>query len=364
MDALYIAATGLITPLGADLDMTSASVEAGLNIYADSPYLSKHGVPVKMALIPESALPPLDTTSGLFGAYHPWHKHLLKLAAYGIKQALQDYTDSAPIPLILNLPEPEEFQGAPLPNDFMQHLVQLSGGNISAQHQRMIFRGRAGAIEALALAEKLIFERGFTEVIIGGVDSYQLPTRLRALEENDRLAGETSLDGFTPGEGACFLLLSKNKKHARYKNTCLFASQIANEPGHLYSNAEYSGEGLAMAVNEAMQNSQSNAVTNVFVSANGERYWAKELGTSLIRNQHKLTDEYQVLHPAEYYGDLGAASAATLLALAAHSRLPGQTHMICASSDSALRGAVLLGEPCDTAADTEAGVQSLSKEQF
>lgn len=341
---LYISAVGMLTPLGLDLPMTVASVRAGINVYADSNCLDDTGQAIKMALVPHAALPAIRSDISFHGRYNHWHKHLLRLAHPTIAQAMHGYQGHHAIPIILNMPESQVMAEVGIPSDFVKQLAEQSQCHLSLQHQRLLTSGRAGVIEALALAEKLLYERDFDEVLIGGVDSYQLPSRLRALEREQRLAGPGNMDGFTPGEAAAFLRLSRHREHSCYGDAHLSGAQIASEAGHLYSDGEYLGDGLAVAVTECCQYSTMALADKVLVSANGERYWAKELGTAMIRNHDLLAEDITVEHPAEFYGDLGAAAAAVLIGLAAEAWVPGRAQLICASSDFALRGVVQFGD--------------------
>lgn len=346
---MYIAGVGLLTPTGPDLPTNTAAVQAGLCVYDQSSYLDHHGQPVKMALVPEPALPPI--APGVFvKTYSPWQKHLLRLAHSPIQQAMEGYKISHPIPLVINFAESEDCATPKFPSDFVEKLKEQCQAPLSTEHQRLLFSGRAGTLEALSLAERILYERDFDEVLIGGVDSYQDSKRLSNLENQGRLAALGVTDGFTPGEGACFLRLSKNPDNSLFGDMALHSAKIAMEPGHFYSSDNYLGEGLAAAVNHCLANCQANHIETIYLSANGERYWAKETSVALLRNQNKMKEDYHVHHPAEFMGDLGAATGTTLVALAAdQAKKTGQ--LICSSSDRGLRGAVLLSRAAATGAN-------------
>lgn len=341
---LYISAVGMLTPLGADLTMTAAAVTAGLTVFNDSTYRNSEKLPIKMALVPNAALPPIASHVNFYGRYQHWHKHLLRLAHQPLRQVMETYQSSAPIPLILNLPEMRDLGEEEFPDDFVAKLAAQSNCPIEMRPTRLLFQGRAGVIEALALAEKLLYERAFNEVLVGGLDSYQHPQRLARLADEGRVATESSTDSFIPGEACGFLRLSRHPEKSLFGSAHIHLPHIANEVGHIYSEAEYLGDGLATAVAETCQYSQLPPADVAHISANGERYWAKELSTAFIRNHEFLAEDVDVRHPAEYFGDLGAATGAVLIALAAQAHQPETSQLICASSDGALRGAVLFGE--------------------
>jgi 3-oxoacyl-[acyl-carrier-protein] synthase-1 len=77
----------------------------------------------------------------------------------------------------------------------------------------------------------------------------------------------------------------------------------------------------------------------------GEPYRADEYGFTALRLANRLSTDHQRRIPALASGDLGAASAVAHTALAAwacHRRPDGAAHLILASSDDPLRGAVVL----------------------
>ena len=64
-----------------------------------------------------------------------------------------------------------------------------------------------------------------------------------------------------------------------------------------------------------------------------------------VRSWERLGDDVQLVHPSEYYGDLGSATAPSLLALAAFDLLKNtraQSHLVYSSSDAGLRGALIV----------------------
>ena len=56
--SLYLAATGMITPVGFDAVSTAAAVRAGIGEHRLTDYRNKVLEPMIMALVPDAALPP------------------------------------------------------------------------------------------------------------------------------------------------------------------------------------------------------------------------------------------------------------------------------------------------------------------
>lgn len=344
---MYIAQTGVLTPLGDNLEMTAAAVNAGISVYDDSSYIDPRGLPIRMALVPADAIPAVSDSINFYGEYSLWQKHLLQLASTPLTQAIAGYRGREPIPLLLATPEPYQQCPQACPANFIEYLAQQTAAPLCLKRSRLLPRGRAGGLEALDLAAQYLYEGGFDEVLIGGVDSFQNPELLHQLFDEKRIAGIDIGDGFTPGEGAGFIRLCRHKELAASSTatTAIYAAGFGLEPGHLYSEQSYVGEGLAQAVSAASAGIAGQLVSQLYASANGERYWAKEIGVALTRNSKNFSKEMQVQHPAEFFGDLGAATAPVLLALAAQQQTQTQQltpSLVCCSSDHTARAAVAL----------------------
>jgi 3-oxoacyl-[acyl-carrier-protein] synthase-1 len=125
----------------------------------------------------------------------------------------------------------------------------------------------------------------------------------------------------------------------------LYPPGIANEPGHLNSDLPYKGEGLDRAFKKALLNHQQYNISAIYSSMNGENFWAKEFGVAQLRNKAAFNEQVKVQHPAENFGDVGAATAPVLLALAAENLWQDQqakTCLVYSSSDNEKRGAIVI----------------------
>ncbi|MFV9615440.1 MAG: hypothetical protein ACNYZG_05750, partial [Gammaproteobacteria bacterium] len=139
-----------------------------------------------------------------------------------------------------------------------------------------------------------------------------------------------------------FLLLKRADSAASVK---IYAPGIADEPGHRYSTEPYKGEGLANAVAEALLTISDNTIKEVFASFNGENINAKEWGVATIRNHKNFDNDFNIIHPADCYGDIGAATGPVLIALASIGMQKGyykKPMLIWAASEIQQRAAVLM----------------------
>src|SRR5436190_1170801 len=116
------------------------------------------------------------------------------------------------------------------------------------------------------------------------------------------------------------------------------------EPGHLYSEEPYRGDGLAQAVQQLAQlGGFGGPIQEVYSSMNGENHWAKEWGVVRIRANGTFSAEQGMHHPADCYGDTGAACGPLMTGLAAlglREGYRGAPALVYASSDHGGRAAL------------------------
>lgn len=251
-------------------------------------------------------------------------------------------------PLFLGLPELHAAQ--PIDSErFIHRLAQQAGAMFDAAQSRPLPCGRAAGLVAVqAACEEL--RKGTTPVCIaGGVDSYLDLHLLATLAKAERLRSEVVSDGFIPGEGAGFVALCTEEFAQKSKSKALAAMagcSLGHEAGHVYSEEPYRGDGLAKTLESLFNAADDKApVQCVYCSFNGERYWAKELGVAVLRKKDSFAPDYRMEHPAECFGDLGAAHGSVMLGLAAigisRGYRPAPT-LVYSSSDLGSRAAVLV----------------------
>lgn len=345
----YIGGIGAITSVGWDAKVNYYAVRAGVTNYKSADYFTRQRERMSMALVPDGALPPLHDELDVRGKLSFRDRRILGMCHLAATEAMGNFAGKQPIPLIFAGPA-NDFQ---LPGSFSSHFIQYlilqSGLPIDHAASRLIGTGRTGVLEALALALRYLYESDFDEVLIGGGDSYQNSELLAALDKADRILAPGVMNGFAPGEGAGFVLLTRSPAKALRTQTHipgLFTPGLAHEPGHLFSNEPYRGDGLAQAFTQALAYSNNHdPINDIYSSMNGEHYWAKEYGVAMTRNREHFTEKCVHHHPADCYGDLGAATGAVLISHAVQAMLNSRTpatSLIYCSSDQAYRAATCL----------------------
>src|SRR5690606_5948471 len=143
------------------------------------------------------------------------------------------------------------------------------------------------------------------------------------------------------GEGAGFLVLG-----AQGSGVTIDGIASVNDPGHRYGSAPARGEGLAQALTQLRSQLSGAAPVGVtFAGFNGESFDAKLWGVAQLRHRDFFAPTMAMEHPADKYGDTGAATGAILLSLAAAALSDGSRTgpaSVWAASDHEPRACALL----------------------
>lgn len=340
---LYVVGSGVVTAVGDSVDTTMAACMAGISGYQLSTLLNHQRQPFKLAPVPDEALaplqPPLDELQ-----LDAHTRRLLQLCDGPLKQALTGVGDT-PVTLLLSIAEPHPHSGDQHSVDpqLLSLLAQQTGLAVDLASSRVAAIGRSGGLFAIQTAAQILAQSPKALVVVGGVNSWHGRNRsLLQLDQDGRLLSESALDGYVPGEAAGFVLLA-GFEAAQALNLkpalAVYPPGTSRESGHLYSEEPKLGLALSEAVRTALGYAGGRSVELCYSSLNGEHFWARELGVMQLQNQQQLAESFNLEHPAEYLGDIGAATAPVYLALM--SRHPHKTGLLCCSSDGPQRAAVV-----------------------
>jgi 3-oxoacyl-[acyl-carrier-protein] synthase-1 len=153
------------------------------------------------------------------------------------------------------------------------------------------------------------------------------------------------MDGFIPGEGAAFFVLSAGV--ASGPRVIVNGAASTMDEGHRYGTAPAKGEGLALALTHLRERvgELSGPIGTTFAGFNGENFDAKLWGVAFTRHSDFFSPAMTIEHPADKYGDAGAATGAILLALAAKSLAGGIRQgpaLVWAASDREARACAVV----------------------
>lgn len=344
---IYLAASGMITSIGFNTEMTVCSVRASINRFQASAYVNQNRAPITMATVPDTVFDEFDGDIDIGVLHSELMDREIKMAMIAITEVLSKQQLDKPVALILALPE-EVPKVSHCPAKKMIANLANYTDMIDQPQSRTLQYGRAGGILALEMAQRYLYDLGLDYVLLGGSDSYSSYALLNYLNKTERTTAPGVTNGFVPGEAAAFLLLTRHPQLAAAHEgyiTALSTPGSAEEPGHLYSEEPYRGDGLSRAFQRALADYRGQPIQNIYSSMNGEHHWAKEYGVATLRNSQYIHEDANIEHPADCYGDIGVATGPVLIASAAENMKKQQapaTSLVYSSSDSAWRAAVLM----------------------
>ncbi len=340
-----ITALSALCSAGNGVEQIWASIRAGLSPIGNSGILDRRGEPIRMGLVPQAALQ-ADLPPQI--AALPWParaRRMLRLGTPALRAVLAQ-AGEAPLRLFLGLPQ-LTLEQAPWLRGFALHLATMAGTTLDVANSRIVPSGRAAALLALELALEALAQDPERPVIVGGVDTYLDLNVLAALDAEGRLLGSAVSDGLLPGEGAAFLVVSHPAASGEGATVTIEAAASARDPGHRTGTAPARGEGLAMAIEQlrARLPAQGAPIGATFAGLTGESFDAKQWGVARIRHADFFAADAPMSHPADCFGDAGAALGALLLAIGARAISRGDRPapaLVWAASDGETRACALL----------------------
>lgn len=338
-----IAATNILCAIGRGSEQVWASARAGIARIGSSQVLDRNFDPIQMGLVPEDALGELSPDIEAL-PLPPRARRLLRLAM----PTLQGLGVQANQPVRMFLGLPHFAAGdAPWLNHFLRYIDMLSAVPIDLERSAIVVQGRAAGLMALESALSALAADPSTPVIVGGVDTYMDLRLLSSLDAEQRVLGPRVMDGFIPGEGAAFFVLSAPGAHASQPQVFVNAAVSVADPGHRYGTQPALGEGLSAAIERLRAGLETPLppVGVTFAGFNGESFDGKLWGVAQLRQGDFFSPSMAIEHPADKYGDAGAATGAILTALAATALSDGSRAgpaFVWAASDLEPRACALL----------------------
>jgi 3-oxoacyl-[acyl-carrier-protein] synthase I len=343
-----IGATHVLCSIGSGTEQVWTSARAGIARIGSSHVMDRHSEPIQMGLVPEAALgelnPEIDALPLPARA-----RRMLRLAAPSFQAVAKDV--EPPVPVFIGLPELTDEQ-APWLKYIPDYLQRLTGVRVDRRQSAVVPRGRAAALIALEQALDSLQTGAAPAAIVGGVDTYLDLRLLAALDGEQRILGLRVMDGFVPGEGAAFFVVrgSGAKPTINGRSIVINAAASAMDPGHRYGDAPARGEGLATALDRVRERMAPppGPIATMFAGLNGESFDAKLWGVARLRHHDLFSTGMLVEHPADKFGDPGAALGAMLITLAAQAlesgTRPGPA-LVWAASDREPRACAVLSAP-------------------
>jgi hypothetical protein len=337
MSALNILSCSAITAVGLDAFQTCAAIRARVSGLRACVPLTPPQEPLIAGKIP--------THSTLRRSDHDW---LINLGCRGLSEVIPEDAKSSRLGIVLNLPEP--FRQHPgIPNGSALELIASIESRLHMQFIRKIAleEGGGGSILALAYADQMLNRGEVDFCVVGGIDSLINGKDINRLRGSHRLHEPENPEGFVPGEGTAFILVSRHI--GRGSLATIVGLGSAMESDSVLSDRYSQGAGLVDAMRQAVRDSGLTEANISFrvSTLNAEHYAAWEAAIAVPRFYKSRRERLPVWYPSTGIGDSGAASGALALVVAtlaiAGGYAPGPYAMCEASSAHGLRAACLIG---------------------
>jgi len=334
VEPLAIIATGMITGVGLDAPSSCAAIRGRIDRFEETRFIDRGGEWILGSEVP------LDTP--LRG-----RAKLIELASSVISECLNSLRDvpSANVPLLLCVAEssrPGRLSG--LDDSLLTEIASKLGTNFHSSSQ-VIAGGHVGGVEAIEQARNLI-DHGHPYCLVVGVDSFLVTATLARFEKNNRLLTSTNSNGFIPGEAGAAVLLSATDDP---KNVLLcHGIGLANEAATIESEEPLRAEGLRTAFLAAMDSGACSFddVDYRLTDLSGEQYGYKEAALAIGRSMKRVKPKFDIWHPADCIGEVGAAIVPAILSVAQAASVkgyaPGDGILVHCGNDDGRRAAMVL----------------------
>jgi 3-oxoacyl-[acyl-carrier-protein] synthase I len=337
MPSVAITAGGLVTALGFNTATSCAAIRSGVrNINEANLFDPATSVPVPCGRV---NLPQWWEST----------EKLAELVAPAIHECLcqVDPADVRDVPILLGVAGPDRphvFEGLD------DRLLEWIEYRLKLPHHPLsVVAGRAQVSAALAIrrAAVLVEQKKVPACIVACVDSFLRQNVVAAFAERRRLMTPDNSNGFFPGEAGAAVLIAGLDQ---CKGSCLevLGLGFGRESGTIESTVPCRGEGLTRAIREAVTEAGIDFGTIAFrvTDLNGEHYKFKEAMIAVARMEKRPHHEpFELWHPIEFVGEIGAAIGPAALALAltasAKGYAPGDVALFHFSNDDGERAAIV-----------------------
>lgn len=231
---------------------------------------------------------------------------------------------------------------------FVEEFNQFLAEQMLVSEIKVYPAGHAAGLMAIAQACQDIANHDTQVALIYGIDSLLDASYLQDLFNNNLLRTEQESSGIIPGEAGVALIIEGAAQAARRSVTPLATIRsIALDAEAVDRSAAATGEALTRCIQNVFQASGDPLKINrVLVDLNGERSRFLEWATIETRCMHALPRHWQIQHPADCWGDTGAAFGVLAVALTANNYASMQSAtsgtLICCSSTRGERSAAAI----------------------
>jgi 3-oxoacyl-[acyl-carrier-protein] synthase-1 len=335
-EAVAILASGMVTGVGLNAASSCAAIRCAITNFAETRFMDKGGEWIIGSEVP---LP------------QPWRGRakLLRLVVPAIIECLSSVPSLNPesIPLLLCVAESERLgRLAGLDQSFFDE-VETDLGMRFHRESAIIPQGKVAGVTAIQLARQLITDKTVSYCLVAGVDSFLVAGTLAGYEKQSRLHTSKNSDGFIPGEAGAAILIGHMNETTDGGIVCLGIG-TGQETATVNSGEPLKGDGLVTAIRAALTGANRTMadVDYRMTDLSGEQYGFKEASLAVSRTLRQRKERFELWHPADCIGDVGAAIVPCMLSVcmvaAKKKYAPGKAVLCHAANDSGQRAAMIL----------------------
>lgn len=252
------------------------------------------------------------------------------------------------IPILLGLSSLDRpFRFVDLDEQIFSEIEYRLGFKLHSESQ-VIARDHVSVAVALNVAERLIRIGQAQCCIVAAVDSLVRQDVVEYYLEKRRILTPMVSNGFSPGEAGSAVLVGLATRGTR-REIRILSSGLAREKATIESEEPLRGDGLAEAIGRALKEADLTIedVDYRITDLNGEHYKFKEMTLATLRYERKKRPKlFDLWHPIECIGDVGAAIGPIVLGVALHATQKeyglGPTVLCTFGNDNGERAAILV----------------------
>jgi hypothetical protein len=329
MMPLYVEQLGMMTSVGLNWRQTISSLRCGISRPRDLAIAAPDGEPLSACAVP------LSTESGA------GRERMALMAAAALTECSAG-REGTKLPLVLCCPDANDI--AYEPSQLVRALHDWTGV-VDEKAVVPITGGHAAIGEALVQAQAILREGRYDGCYVGAVDTMLDVDRLKRLMKSSRIASSRTPDGFSPGEGSCFLRISTNPSTEGRIEIAGLGLEHETSAGR--ESGKVTGRAQAKAMRQAVADagSETGAVGVVGTDVTGERHRFYEVALAITRLKLRRVERLEL---GPFLGEVGCALGAITLAYltaALDSGWIGQDGrgaMYLGANDTSLRTAALV----------------------
>lgn len=350
--SFVITGLGMRCALGQNAVQSCAAVRAGISRFLEWPYMKDPTAEEETTLVAAAVVPDLGNCHWIEKFQNLLVQPLLESLWAADLTHLGEAGDTTRWGMFLSMPALDrpgiEIEDA---QEFLEDMQDKTLIPCEPASIVMISKGHAGVLLALDQAMRALMGNSLDLCVVAGIDSLLETEFLYSLMEERKLKTEAIPAGLIPGEaGACIVL--ETAEHARVRKAQPLARltpvRIGIETAPAYGEAPGRADALAKVLGEAIADAPCGApgIHRIINDLNGERWRFLEWAMAEARVLTNVPAHRRLWHPADCFGDIGAASGVAHLCIAVRafqrSYAMGEAILVSSASDSGERAATVV----------------------